>query len=75
MLFIDNPADAGYSYAPREKDTYTSDASFSRDIVQFMLMFFKDYNIYGNPMYFVGISYGGNFAPYATWAMHQFNME
>lgn len=71
VLFIDNPADVGYSYAERSKDAHTSDMSFARDILTFMLAFYGDWpSLYDKPLYIVGISYGGNYAPYTTWALH-----
>ena len=36
LLFIDNPAGVGFSYAEREFDTYNNDHSFRKDILIFM---------------------------------------
>lgn len=72
VLFIDNPAGVGYSYAERLKDKSNSDFSFSRDILTLMKSFYKDWpSLYDKPLYIVGISYGGNYAPYTAWALHQ----
>lgn len=76
VLWIDNPAGVGFSYAERDIDVHTSDFSFSRDILTFFKLFYADWpELYDNPLYIVGLSYGGNYAPYTTYTLHTFNAE
>lgn len=76
MLFIDNPAGVGYSYAERSIDYKANDNSFSKDAMVFLEAFFKDWpELRKNPLYMSGISYGGIYAPYMTWMLHQHNLH
>ena len=36
LLFIDNPAGVGFSYAEREYDSFNNDHSFRKDILTFL---------------------------------------
>ena len=40
MIFVDNPAGVGYSYAARDIDYATNDDQFSRDAMSFITQFF-----------------------------------
>ena len=74
MLFIDNPAGVGYSYAPWEIDNFHNDYSFSRDALSFMKQFYKDFSEFlNNPLYIAGSSYGGIYAPTLAWTIHSYN--
>ena len=74
MLFIDNPAGVGYSYAQRTIDDFHNDFSFSSDALSFMKQFYSDYSEFlDNPLYISGGSYGGIYAPRLAWTIHVYN--
>ena len=74
LIFVDNPAGVGFSYARRPADNIHSDFSYQRDALTFMIKLFADNTeLRDNPLYICGISYGGLYAPYLTWALHQYN--
>jgi carboxypeptidase C (cathepsin A) len=76
VLMIDNPAGVGFSYAKRDIDLVHSDSSYTNDIIIFIKKFYTFWpKLAKNPLYIVGISYGGIYAPFLTWALHQHNQE
>lgn len=76
VLFEDNPAGIGYSYAHRMLDYPTSDYQTAKDALRFILQFYLDYPEYlGNPLYLFGVSYGGIYAPLLGLEIHRHNLE
>jgi carboxypeptidase C (cathepsin A) len=76
LLFLDNPAGVGYSYAERNFDSVNNDHSFRRDILSFVKQFYSFWpQRRSNPLYIYGISYGGLYAPHCAWEIHQHNLE
>ena len=76
MLFVDNTAGVGYSFASREIDIFTNDDQFSKDAMSFVTQFFEDWpELITNPLYITGRSYGGIYAPYLTWMIHLHNLR
>jgi carboxypeptidase C (cathepsin A) len=74
VLFIDNPAGVGYSYASRSIDDFHNDYSFSKDALSFMKQFYNDYSEFlDNPLYIAGASYGGIYAPSLAMTIHSYN--
>ena len=71
LLFVDNPAGVGYSYAERLFDAVNNDHSFRRDILAFVKQFYSDWpSRRTNPLYIYGVSYGGIYAPHCAWEIH-----
>jgi carboxypeptidase C (cathepsin A) len=76
VLYLDNPAGVGYSYAGRNIDYIVNDQSFSLDAITFLLSFFQDWpELRSNPLFIAGHSYGGIYAPYLTWKIHLHNKD
>jgi serine carboxypeptidase-like clade II len=76
LLFVDNPAGVGFSYAERIFDSANNDHSFRRDILTFVKQFYSYWpQRRANPLYIYGISYGGIYAPHCAWEIHQHNLE
>ena len=74
LLFVDNPAGVGYSWAKRSLDKTTNDYQFSLDAISFITQFFGEWpELTKNPLFVAGHSYGGIYAPYLTWQLHQHN--
>jgi len=74
LLFVDNPAGVGYSWAKRSLDLTTNDYQFSLDAISFITQFFGEWpELTKNPLFITGHSYGGIYAPYLTWQLHQHN--
>jgi carboxypeptidase C (cathepsin A) len=68
LLFVDNPAGVGYSWAKRSLDLTTNDYQFSLDAISFITQFFKEWpELTKNPLFITGQSYGGIYAPYLTF--------
>lgn len=68
LLFVDNPAGVGYSWAKRSLDYTTNDYQFSLDAISFITQFFEEWpELTKNPLFVAGHSYGGVYAPYLTW--------
>ena len=76
VLFLDNPAGVGFSYGATSRDISHSDVSSTIDSINFIKQFFADWpERLDNPLFIAGWSYGGVFAPYHAWAIHQHNQE
>ena len=74
LLFIDNPAGVGFSYAKRDVDYNTNDDSNNNDLLNFMFQFYSYWPTRtANPLYIFGISYGGMYAPMLAWGIHNSN--
>lgn len=74
MLYVDNPAGVSYSYAERDVDYSFNDDAFSKDAMVFLKQFFEDWKEWlPSPLFISGQSYGGIYAPYMTWTIHQHN--
>lgn len=75
LMFIENPVGVGFSYAPETHDTFNNDWSVQADLFSFTQQFFADFPEYlTNPLYLAGNSYGGIYAPFLGYAIHQHNL-
>lgn len=64
VLWIDQPAGVGFSYG---EETDSNEEMVAEDVYYFLQAFFQTYTQYQkNPLYFVGESYGGHYAPAVT---------
>lgn len=71
VLYIDNPAGTGYSYAGRDIDYYQTDLQASIDAMTFIKLFFEHWpDMKQRPVFIAGHSYGGVYAPYLAWQIH-----
>jgi cathepsin A (carboxypeptidase C) len=60
-LWLDQPAGVGFSYG---QETDTNEQMISEDAYYFLQAFFQKFPEYAsNPLYIVGESYGGHYAP------------
>jgi carboxypeptidase C (cathepsin A) len=76
ILYFDNPAGVGYSYVGRDKDYSQNNIQVGMDAMEVVLKFFADWpELKRNPLYISGHSYGGIYAPYLTWEIHQYNQQ
>ena len=74
VLFLDNPAGTGYSWADRKIDFFGNDFHMSREALIFMSQFYKDYPEYlKNDLFIAGVIYGGIYAPNLALKIHQHN--
>jgi cathepsin A (carboxypeptidase C) len=61
VLWLDQPAGVGFSYG---QETDTNERMISEDAYYFLQAFFQTYTQYqSNPLFIVGESYGGHYAP------------
>lgn len=61
VLWLDQPAGVGFSYGA---ETDSNEAMISEDAYYFLQAFFRKFPQYSqNPLYIVGESYGGHYAP------------
>lgn len=61
VLWLDQPAGVGFSYG---QETDTNEQMISEDAYYFLQAFFQTYTQYqSNPLFVVGESYGGHYAP------------
>jgi len=61
VLWLDQPAGVGFSYG---EETDSNEAMISEDAYYFLQAFFQKFPQYAsNPLYIVGESYGGHYAP------------
>ncbi|TNV78758.1 hypothetical protein FGO68_gene11168 [Halteria grandinella] len=75
LMFIENPVGVGFSYVPTDKDTFNNDWNVQEDLFSFTQQFFADFPEYlSNPLYLAGNSYGGIYAPFLGYAIHQYNL-
>ena len=76
LLFISNPAGVGFSYVSTDEDMHNNDMSDSLDLYQVIFGFYEAWpELRGSPLYIGGSSYGGAYAPYLAWQIHQRNQE
>ena len=74
LLFVDNPAGVGFSYAQRDPDYITNDISNNKDLISFLFQFYSFWpSRTSNPLYISGVSYGGIYAPMVAWGIHNSN--
>jgi cathepsin A (carboxypeptidase C) len=73
VLWLDQPAGVGYSYGA-ESDT--SEEMISEDAYYFLQAFFKSHPEYVNaPLFIIGESYGGHYAPAIAHRVYRGNNE
>ena len=76
MLWLDQPAGVGFSYG---QETDTNEKMVSEDAYYFLQAFFQTYPQYqSSPLYIVGESYGGHYAPaiaHRVWKGNKANAE
>lgn len=66
----------GYSHAERTFDIAQNDYQYTKDALSFIKQFYSSWpKLASNPLYIAGVSYGGMYAPYLAWAIHQHNEE
>jgi len=76
VLFLDNPAGVGFSYGKTDQDLTHTDEDSARDAFTFFKQWAADWpELRNNSLYIAGWSYGGVFAPYLTYAIHNYNAE
>jgi len=64
IMWIDQPADVGYSYSPYEDDMDHNQQEVSDDMYNFLQAFFEAHGKYlPNEFYVFGESYGGHYVP------------
>jgi len=74
ILFLDQPAGVGFSYS--KKDTNEDEKVVGEDVYYFLQSFFKAHPKYEkNPLFVVGESYGGHYAPAVAHRIHQGNRK
>jgi carboxypeptidase C (cathepsin A) len=74
LLFLDNPAGVGFSFAGTPQDLHNNDLSTSKDNFFFMEQFYQDWpELLSNPLYIGGNSYGGIYAPFLAYQLHSHN--
>ncbi|KAJ1667584.1 hypothetical protein IW140_002164 [Coemansia sp. RSA 1813] len=62
LLFVDQPANTGYSYGPRNATTTTAQAA--RDVVSLLGQFYRKFPEYlGSELYVAGESYAAQYVP------------
>jgi carboxypeptidase C (cathepsin A) len=62
LLFVDQPAGVGFSYA--DEDYVTNEAQMAQDMYTFLQGFFTKYTQYANNSFFIiGESFGGHYVP------------
>jgi cathepsin A (carboxypeptidase C) len=73
VLWIDQPAGVGFSYG---QETDSNEAMVSEDAYYFLQTFFQTYPQYqANPLFIVGESYGGHYAPAIAHRVWRGNQE
>lgn len=73
VLWLDQPAGVGFSYG---KATDTNEEMVSEDAYWFLQKFFEANPQYSqNPLYIVGESYGGHYAPAIAHRVHVYNKK
>ncbi|KAL9649724.1 hypothetical protein ABK040_009539 [Willaertia magna] len=65
IIYLDSPSGVGFSYSNSVNDYQNiGDERTARDTRKFLIEFFKHYKEYKNlPLYIIGVSYGGKYAP------------
>lgn len=73
LLFIEQPIGVGFSYGTSRIDT---EADLSRDFYNFLVNFFTTFPDMGDkPLYIIGESYAGMYAPSIAHYIHQQNKQ
>jgi cathepsin A (carboxypeptidase C) len=76
VLWLDQPAGVGFSYG---EETDSNEEMVGEDAYYFLQAFFQTYPEYAsNPLFIVGESYGGHYAPaiaHRVWKGNQANKE
>lgn len=73
VMWLDQPAGVGFSYG---SETDTNEEMISEDAYWFLQAFFQKYSQYSkNPLYVVGESYGGHYAPAIAHRVYRGNQK
>jgi hypothetical protein len=76
LLFIDNPAGVGFSFAAFPEDMSQNDWSCSDDLFKFITQFYGDWpELLHSPLYIGGNSQGGGYAPFLAYQIHLNNQR
>lgn len=76
VLFIEQPAGVGYSWASGNADLLQNDLTSSNDNLEAVLSFFKKFpEFVGRDTYVAGESYAGIYVPYLAMKIHQWNQQ
>lgn len=71
VLFIEQPAGVGFSYANRSEDMKFNDLISSKDNLKALNHFYKKFPEYvGRDLYISGESYAGIYVPYLAYRIH-----
>jgi len=74
VLYVDQPAGVGFSHS--KKDSKEGEKVVGEDMYYFLQSFYKAHPKYAkNPLFVVGESYGGHFAPAVAHRIHQGNKK
>ncbi|VVB11507.1 unnamed protein product [Arabis nemorensis] len=74
LLFVESPAGVGWSYSNRSSDYNTGDASTAKDMLVFMLRWFKKFPDFKTRQLFLsGESYAGHYVPQLADVILQYN--
>ena len=76
VLYLDHPVGVGYSYTTDMTEYMQNDMSSSLYSFKAIQKFFEYFPEYlKNPIYTSGNSYGGIYAPYLAWRIHDWNQK
>ena len=76
VMWVDQPAQVGYSYGATGADLDHNEAEIAEDMYNFLLEFFKAHPEYAeNEFYVFGESYGGHYAPSIASRINQGNVN
>lgn len=76
LLYIDNPFGVGYSYTNDTDAMLHSDMEVSIDLFAALQDFFRAFPERRNHTFWIsGESYAGNYVPYLSWQIHQWNLQ
>jgi cathepsin A (carboxypeptidase C) len=76
IMWIDQPANVGYSYSTSKKDEDHNEGDVSEDMYNFLQEFFKAHGEYlPNEFYVFGESYGGHYVPAISSRIYEGNQK
>jgi len=76
IVYVDQPADTGFSYGRGQSDIDNNEAAISEDLYHFMQEFVKRYpQFHKNDLYLWGESYAGHYVPAAARRIMQKNQD
>ena len=74
ILYIESPAGVGFSVGETPQDWIHNDMTTSEDALAAMKDWYAGFSEYlNNDLYISGESYGGIYAPYLAWQIHNHN--